>query len=84
MSEFAGKTTVAVHAHSPGERSILIVETPDGTYLALHSETGYDVEKGKPVEKDWITENAVGRHSFVEVSPPEEVEASELRGYAAD
>ncbi|MBA2375423.1 MAG: hypothetical protein ACR2N0_09135 [Rubrobacteraceae bacterium] len=82
MSQFAGKTTVKIHAHSPGGRSILIVETPDGKHLSLHAETGYDLEKGKPVEEAWVKDNAIGRHSFIEVSPPEEVEASELPGYA--
>lgn len=82
MSEFAGKTTVKVHAHSPGGRTILIVETPDEGFLALHAEAGYDLGKGKPVEEAWVKDNAIGRHSFVEVSPPEEVEASDLRSYA--
>ncbi len=82
MSQFAGKTTVKVHAHSPGKRTILIVETPDGRYLATHAETGYDLERGKPVERSWIKENAIGRHSFIGVEPPEEVEAAELGRFA--
>ncbi|MBA2692179.1 MAG: hypothetical protein H0U65_06765 [Rubrobacter sp.] len=80
MSEFAGKNKVKVHAHSPGKRTILIVEAADGTFFAVHADTGYDTEKGKPVEKAWIKDNAIGRHSFVEVSPPEEV--ADLRSYA--
>lgn len=83
MSEFAGKNTVKVHAHSPGKRTILIVETLDGSLLATHAQTGHDLEKGKPVERPWIKDNAIGRHSFVEVEPPEEVEISELKGYAS-
>ncbi len=71
-----------VHAHSPGKHTILIVETPDGTFLATHPETGYDLEKGKPVERPWIKDNAIGRHSFIGVEPPEEVPANELRGFA--
>lgn len=82
MPQFAGKNTVKVHAHSPGKHTILIVETSDGKFLATHRETGYDLEKGKPVEHSWIKENAIGRHSFVGVEPPKEVEVSELRSFA--
>jgi hypothetical protein len=82
MPQFAGKNTVKVHAHSPGKHTILIVETPGGEFLATHAETGYDLELGKPVEQAWIEDNAIGRHSFIGVEPPEEVEAAELRKFA--
>lgn len=82
MSEFAGKNTVKILAHSPGRRRILIVETSDGRLLATHAETGHDLEKGKPVERSWVQDNAIGRHSFIGVDPPEEVSATELQSYA--
>lgn len=83
MTEFAGKNTVKVLARSPGKHPILIVETPEGKLLATHSETGYDPGMGKPVERDWVRENAIGRHSFTGVEPPEEVPVSDLREYAS-
>lgn len=81
MAEFAGKNTVKVLAHSPGKYPILIIETADGKLLATYSETGYDLEKSKPVGRAWIRDNAIGRHSFVGVDPPEEVPVSELGSF---
>lgn len=86
MSEFAGEKAAAaavrVVARSPGRYPILIVETPSGELLATYFETGYDPGRGKPVEADWVRENAIGRHSFIAVEPPEEVAVSELKGYS--
>ncbi|MGH3087312.1 MAG: hypothetical protein ACRDSJ_08340 [Rubrobacteraceae bacterium] len=73
-----------VLARSPGQYPILIVETPDGDLLATHFETGYALGRGKPVERSWVRENAIGRHSFIGVEPPEEVAVSELGNYATE
>jgi hypothetical protein len=59
-----------VLAHSPGRYPILVVD-----------ETGYDPEQTKPVTKDWLRENAIGRHSFVEVDPPYKLPVSSIRDY---
>ncbi|HSL01288.1 MAG TPA: hypothetical protein VK869_13215 [Rubrobacteraceae bacterium] len=73
---------VKIRAHSPGRYPILIVETPDGGLCAAYLETGYDLGRAKPVEEDWLHENAVGRHSFIEVNPPKELAASALEDHA--
>lgn len=81
----AGETpqrTVRVRANSPGQHPILIVELEDGALLAAYHETGYDLERAKPVEEDWLYENAIGRHSFVKTDPPKELPASSLKDYA--
>ncbi len=78
----ASETTVKVRANSPGKYPILVVELPSGGLRATYFETGYDLERAKTVEEDWLTENAIGRHSFVEVNPPAEVSASDLGDYA--
>lgn len=82
MSEKHLNGAVKVIARSPGEYPILIVETTSGKLFATHFETDYDLGAGKPVEADWVKENAVGRHSFIEVSPPEELSPEELPQYA--
>jgi hypothetical protein len=33
------------------------------------------------VAEDWLRENAIGRHSFVELNPPREVQLLALRDY---
>lgn len=76
------RESVKIRAHSPGKFPILIVERSPGDILAAYFETGYDLERAKPVEDDWVRENAVGRHSFVEVDPPEEIPVSSLADYA--
>ena len=48
----------------------------------VYQETAYDLERSKPVGEDWLKENALGRHSFVEVEPPEEIAAEALEDYA--
>ena len=73
--------TVKIRANSPGRYPILIVELPGGNLFAAYFETGYDLGTAKRVEEDWLRENAIGRHSFVEVDPPREVPASDLAGY---
>ena len=62
--------SVKIRANSPGEYPILVVELPSGGLCAVYFETGYDLGRAKIVEEDWLLENAVGRHSFVEVDPP--------------
>jgi hypothetical protein len=73
--------TVRIRANSPGEYPILVVELPSGGLRAVYFETGYDLGRAKTVEEDWLLENAVGRHSFVEVDPPVETPARALRDY---
>ena len=70
-----------VLAHSPGRYPILVVELSPGELRTFYYETGYDPEQTKPVTEDWLRENAIGRHSFVEVDPPYELPVSSLRDY---
>lgn len=72
---------VKVRANSPGRFPILVVELPDGSLRTVYYETGYDLERTKPVTEDWLLENAIGRHSFVEADPPAEIPASSLGDY---
>jgi hypothetical protein len=73
--------SVRIRANSPGEYPILVVELPSGGLRTLYFETGYDLGRSKIVEEDWLFENAVGRHSFVEVDPPVEKPAKSLGDY---
>lgn len=75
------QTKVKIRAHSPGRYPILILELPSGGLRAAYYETGYDLERTKPVEEGWMRENAIGRHSFIGVDPPREMQADELYGY---
>jgi hypothetical protein len=68
-------------AYSPGRYPILVVELSSGELRTFYYETGYDPERTKPVTEDWLRENALGRHSFVEVDPPREVPLSAIRDY---
>ncbi len=68
-------------AYSPGRYPILVVEASPGELRTFYFETGYDPERTKPVSEDWLRENALGRHSFVKLSPPREVEIWALRDY---
>jgi hypothetical protein len=68
-------------AHSPGRYPILVVELSPGELRTFYYETGYDPERSKPVSEDWLRENALGRHSFVEMKPPREVHISALRDH---
>ena len=73
--------SVRVLAHSPGKYPILVIELPSGELCTAYFETDYDLGRAKPVEKDWLVENAIGRHSFVEVIPPLKTTAASLPDY---
>jgi hypothetical protein len=73
--------SVRIRATSPGEYPILVVELPSGGLRAVYFETGYDLGRAKSVEEDWLVENAVGRHSFVELDPPVDTPAGYLGDY---
>ncbi len=70
-------------AHSPGRYPILVVKLSSGELRTFYYETGYDPERTKPVTEEWLFENALGRHSFVEVEPPREVPLSALEDYVS-
>lgn len=72
---------VKILANSPGKYPILVVELPSGGLRVAYFETDYDLGRAKPVEKDWLEENALGRHSFVEVDPPVETTTGSLGDY---
>ena len=73
--------TVRVLAYSPGKYPILVIELPSGKLCTAYFETGYDLGRTKPVERDWLRENAIGRHSFVEAIPPAQTPAASLEDY---
>jgi len=58
-----------------------VVELPSGGLRTVYFETGYDLERAKTVEENWLQENALGRHSFIEVDPPVETPAGSLGDY---
>ncbi len=70
-----------IRAHSPGRYPILVVELSSGELRTFYYETGYDPERTKPVTEDWLRENALGRHSFIEVDPPRELPLPALEDY---
>ncbi len=72
-----------IRAYSPGRYPILVVELASGRLRTVYYETGYDLGSAKEVEEGWLWENAIGRHSFVEVSPPQETPASSLKDYVS-
>ena len=72
---------VKILANSPGKYPILVVELPSGGLRVAYFETDYDLGRAKPVERDWLEENALGRHSFVEVDPPVETTTGSLGDY---
>jgi hypothetical protein len=74
---------VKVRAYSPGRYPILVVELADGGLRTVYFETSYDLGSAKRVEEDWLRENAIGRHSFVESNPPLEMPASSLKDYVS-
>ncbi len=76
-----GENAAKILAYSPGRYPILVVESPPGELRTFYYETGYDPERTKPVSEDWLRENALGRHSFVELSSPREVEILALGDY---
>jgi hypothetical protein len=73
--------SVRIRANSPGEFPILVVELPSGGLRTVYFETGYDLERAKTVKENWLQENALGRHSFIEVDPPVETPAGSLGDY---
>jgi hypothetical protein len=73
--------SVRIRANSPGEFPILVVELPSGGLRTVYFETGYDLERAKTVEENWLQENALCRHSFIEVDPPVETPAGSLGDY---
>ena len=81
MSDAAAQEVVKIRANSPGRYPILVIELTGGELRTAYFETGYDLGPTKRVEEAWLRENALGRHSFVEVNPPREVPASALREY---
>jgi hypothetical protein len=81
MEDEKANESVRIRAHSPGEYPILVVELPSGGLRAVYFETGYDLGRAKAVDEDWLLENAIGRHSFVEVDPPLEIPAGSLGDY---
>ncbi len=84
MAEASRGDIVKVRARSPGRYPILVLELPTGEFRVAYHETGYDLERSKPVTEEWLAENAIGRHGFVEVSPPEGVSTSALADYARE
>lgn len=77
----AAAETVKVRAYSPGRYPILVVEIAGGGLRTVYYETGYDLGSAKEVEEGWLRDNAIGRHSFVEVSPPREMPAGSLEDH---
>ncbi len=76
-------TTLKLRAYSPGKFPILVVQTPDDELRLLYYETNYDPEAFKLAEEDWLRDNAIGRHSFIEVKTSKELDASELKEYVS-
>jgi hypothetical protein len=74
---------VKIRAYSPGRYPILVVELTGGGLRTAYFETDYDLGSTKEVEEGWLRENAIGRHSFVEISPPREISASSLKDYVS-
>jgi len=83
MSDAEAEEMVKIRAYSPGRHPILVVELAGGELRTVYFETGYDLGSAKKVEEDWLQENAVGRHSFVESNPPREITASSLKDYVS-
>ena len=74
---------VRVRAYSPGRYPILVIELPSGGLCAVYFETGYGLGDAKEVGEDWLRDNAIGRHSFVEADPPLEIAGSSLKDYVS-
>jgi hypothetical protein len=77
----AAEETVRIRAYSPGRYPILVVELAGRGLRTVYYETGYDLGRAKEVEEGWLKENAIGRHSFVRVSPSREMAVSSLKAY---
>jgi hypothetical protein len=81
VPETTAEGAVKIRAHSRGIYPILVVELPEGGLRTTYFETGYDLDSAKEVGEGWLRDNAIGRHSFVEVSPPREMQAGSLKDY---
>lgn len=81
MTDKMQESHVKIRAKSPGRYPILVVELPSGELRVAYYETGYDLGRTKPAREDWLQENAIGRHSFTAVEPPEEMPADALEDY---
>ena len=81
MESIPAAENVKILAHSPGRYPILVLELPSGELYATYFETDYDLGRAKPVERDWLRDNAIGRHSFVALDPPVEKPATTLADY---
>ncbi len=75
------RESVKILAHSPGRYPILVVELASDELRTVYYETGYDLGSAKPVTQDWVRDNALGCHSFVEVDPPRTMPPSSLRDF---
>ena len=84
MEAETGTRDAKILAYSPGRYPILVAEITPGELRTLYYETGYDPERSKPVTEKWMRENAIGRHSFVEVSPPRKVPTPALGDYVRE
>jgi hypothetical protein len=83
MEGTPAQENVRVLAHSPGRYPILVIELPSGELRTAYLETDYDLGHTKPVERGWLEDNAIGRHSFVALDPPVEKPASSLTDYVS-
>jgi hypothetical protein len=81
MADDQTQDSVRIRANSLGKYPILVVELPSGGLRAVYFETGYDLGRAKAVEEDWLLENAIGRHSFVEIDPPVETPEGSIEDY---
>jgi hypothetical protein len=72
---------VRILARSPGKYPILVVELASGELRTAYLETDYDLGHTKPVERDWLRDNAIGRHSFIPLDPPVVRPATSLADY---
>lgn len=75
------RETVVLRAYSPDSHPILVLERGSGELCVAYYETGYVLERTKRVGEEWLRDNALGRHSFVEVSPPRSLGSGELGDY---
>lgn len=77
----AERNEVRVRAYSPGRYPILVVEISPGQLRTLYYETSYDLDRAKTVEENWLNENALGRHSFVELDPARDLAPADIPDY---
>ncbi|HEX5850466.1 MAG TPA: hypothetical protein VFY59_14815 [Rubrobacter sp.] len=81
MEGTPAQDNVRILAHSPGRYPILVIELPSGELRTAYLETGYDLRHTKPVDRGWLQDNAIGRHSFVALDPPVEWPVDSLADY---